>query len=129
VTDYKALGGEGSRTPVSYAIVHEDPARAFSERILREETVMEMPGWRWMLLVLLLGGERLERSGIVVLEAHFSCENAGQWPGRNEREQVQKALDWARWSNFGEVLRCQLHFRRAEVFPRCWIGCIGDAIR
>jgi hypothetical protein len=25
---------------------------------------MEMPGWRWMLLVLLLGGQRLETSGI-----------------------------------------------------------------
>ena len=25
-----------------------------------------MPGWRWMLLVLLLGGQRLETSGIAV---------------------------------------------------------------
>jgi hypothetical protein len=36
VLGVKALGGEGSRTPVSYAIVHVDPARAFSERIQRE---------------------------------------------------------------------------------------------
>jgi len=32
---------------------------------------MEMPGWRWMLLVLLLGGHRLETSGIAVLDGCF----------------------------------------------------------
>jgi hypothetical protein len=35
VLDVKPLGGEGDRTPVSYAIVHEDPAKSFSERIRR----------------------------------------------------------------------------------------------
>jgi hypothetical protein len=29
---------------------------------------MEMPGWRWMLLVLLLVGQRLETSGIAVID-------------------------------------------------------------
>jgi hypothetical protein len=36
---------------------------------------MEMPGWRWMLLVLLLGGQRLETSGIAVLDSPFCDEN------------------------------------------------------
>ena len=31
---------------------------------------MEMPGWRWMLLVLLLGDQRLE-TGIAVLDSLF----------------------------------------------------------
>ena len=30
---------------------------------------MEMPGWRWMLLVLLLGGQCLETPGITVLDS------------------------------------------------------------
>ena len=46
--------------PVSYGYVQQDPAKALSERIQREYAVMEMHGWRWMLLVLLLGCERLE---------------------------------------------------------------------
>ena len=53
----KYLEARGSRTPVSYAYVHYDPAKAFSGSIQREYAVMEMPGWRCMLLVLLLGGE------------------------------------------------------------------------
>jgi hypothetical protein len=60
VLDFKELGGEGSRTPVSYRYVRQDPGKALSERIQREYAVMEMPGWRWMLLVLLLGGQHLE---------------------------------------------------------------------
>jgi hypothetical protein len=32
---------------------------------------MDMPGWRWMLLVLLLGGQRLETPGIAVLDSLF----------------------------------------------------------
>jgi len=69
VLDAKALGGEGDRTPVSYAYVQQDPRQALSERIQREYAVMEMPRWRWMLLVLLLGGESLETSGIPVLDS------------------------------------------------------------
>ena len=48
---------------------------------------MEMPGWRWMLLVLLLGGHRLETSGIAVLDGCFrdgkrqgSAESHLLWP-------------------------------------------------
>jgi hypothetical protein len=37
---------------------------------------MEMPGWRWMLLVLLLGGQRLKTSGIAVLDSCLRGENA-----------------------------------------------------
>ena len=32
---------------------------------------MEMPGWRLMLLVLLLGGQRLETFGIALLDSLF----------------------------------------------------------
>jgi hypothetical protein len=32
---------------------------------------MEMLGWRWMLLVLLLGGEAFETSGIGILDNPF----------------------------------------------------------
>src|ERR1700746_1728413 len=66
VIDFQQLGGEGGRPPVSYAYVQQDPAKALSERIQREYAVMEMPEWRWMLLVLLLGGQRLETPGIAV---------------------------------------------------------------
>ena len=41
---------------------------------------MEMPGWRWMLLVLLLGGQRLETSGVVVLESLFPRRKWGYLP-------------------------------------------------
>jgi hypothetical protein len=71
VLEVKALGGDGDRTPVSYAYVQQDPGKALSERNQREYAVMEMPGWRWMLLVLLLGGQRLETSGIAVLDSLF----------------------------------------------------------
>jgi hypothetical protein len=70
VLNYQQLGGEGDRTPVSYAYVQRDPGKTLSERIQREEAVMEMPGWRWMLLVLLLGDQRLE-TGIAVLDSLF----------------------------------------------------------
>ena len=35
----------------SYAYVQQDPGKALCERIRIEYAVMEMPGWRWMLLV------------------------------------------------------------------------------
>jgi hypothetical protein len=47
------------------------PGKALSERIQREYAVMETPGWRWILLVLLLGGQRLETSGIAILDSLF----------------------------------------------------------
>jgi hypothetical protein len=36
VPDVKELGGEGDRTPVSYAYVQQDPGKALSERIQRK---------------------------------------------------------------------------------------------
>jgi len=36
VIHFKILGGEGSRTPVSYAYVQHDPGQVFSERIQRQ---------------------------------------------------------------------------------------------
>ena len=50
--------------------------------------------------------------------------------GINQRRQedvVPPDLDLGRGAlNFGEVLRWQLHVRRAEVFLRRRIGCNGD---
>ena len=36
VIDYEQLGGEGDRTPVSYAHVQQDPGQTLSDRIQRE---------------------------------------------------------------------------------------------
>ena len=52
--------------------VQQDPGQALSERIQKEYAVMEMPGWRWMLLVLLLGGQHLGTPGIAKLDGLFS---------------------------------------------------------
>jgi hypothetical protein len=56
----KHLEARGVEPLFSYAYVHSDPGKDISERIQRESAVMEMPGWRWMLLVLLLGGRHPE---------------------------------------------------------------------
>src|ERR1700746_3151472 len=87
VIDFQQLGGEGGRPPVSYAYVQQDPAKALSERIQREYAVMEMPEWRWMLLVLLLGGQSLETPGIAVAKGprdHKAVNlSAGRPPSRS----------------------------------------------
>jgi hypothetical protein len=48
---------------------------------------MEMPGWRWMLLVLLLGGQRLETPGIAVAKGPRDRKavnlSAGRPPSRS----------------------------------------------
>ena len=47
MTDYKALGGEGSRTPVSYAYVRQDPGQAFCEK---DSERVSRRGNAWMAL-------------------------------------------------------------------------------
>ena len=54
-------------TPMSSKIQERLYARGFREG----KRFMEMSGWRWMLLVLLLGGQRLETSGIAVFDSLF----------------------------------------------------------
>jgi hypothetical protein len=53
---------------------------------------MEMPGWRWMLLVLLLGGQRLETPGIAVWTACFRDENGRQRRISTKETNNKKAL-------------------------------------
>jgi hypothetical protein len=51
---------------------------------------MEMPGWSRMLLVLLLAGERLETSGIPVLDSLFPRPKCQGPPDHNERDKQQE---------------------------------------
>src|SRR5262249_25614146 len=46
----------------------------------RDEAAMEIPGRSRMLLVLLLGGQRLETSGVAVLESLFPRRKWGYLP-------------------------------------------------
>jgi hypothetical protein len=64
-TDYdRFLWRRGESNP---CFLRRRPARSrtglYPRGFRESKQVVEMPGWSWMLLVLLLGGERLERSG------------------------------------------------------------------